>query len=144
MLRTSPTISGSSALVGSSKSIRSGFMDSARHSHTLLLTTGQLEREAVFLPSRPTLASCSRATARLSPGTAQNLNLSDRAVIQNVQVAKQVELLEHHTHVGTHAVNVSTSGSVTSVSPTMMVPSFDSSSRFTQRSRVDYRNPKGR
>ena len=30
MLRTSPTISGSSALVGSSKSIRSGFMDSAR------------------------------------------------------------------------------------------------------------------
>ena len=78
-----------------------------RNSHTLLLTTGQLSREAVFLALQTNLGELFEGNRlRLSLGTAQNLNLSNRAVIQDVQVTEQVELLEHHTHVGTHAVNV--------------------------------------
>ena len=48
--RTSPTISGSSALVGSSKSITSGSMHSAPDDgHTLLLPAGELLRIVVGL-----------------------------------------------------------------------------------------------
>ena len=102
---TSPTSSGSSAEVGSSKSSRSGLTASARAMPTpLLLPAGEAAGERVFL-----VAQADAVEQDLGLGhdfiarTALNVERGRRNVLHDRHVRPQVEVLEHHADARAHA-----------------------------------------
>ena len=110
---TSPTSSGSSAEVGSSKSISFGSIDSdAGDGDALLLAAGELRRDRrpPCRPCRP-VPGCARATVSASAlRPLEHLALRDGEVLQHGQVREQVERLEDHADAAAHRVDVARPG----------------------------------
>lgn len=100
---TSPTISGSSAEVGSSNSSTSGPIASARAiANALLLTAGQLTRSGVEVRLHADLAEILNGVfSCLFPVLFQYLHLTDHAVCKNRHICEKIERLKHHSDIGT-------------------------------------------
>ena len=141
---TSPTSSGSSAEVGSSKSMRSGFMARARAIATrCCCPPDNCPGRVSHLSPTPTFSRFSLAMAsasllpRLSTRCWAIMTFCSAVMCGNRLNCWKTMPMRRRT------ASRSTSGSVTSTPSTKTLPLVGVSSRFTQRSSVDLPDPDG-
>ena len=140
--RTSATSSGSSALVTSSSSSRSGCIASARTIATRCCwppdsRSGYSSR----LSASPNRSSSSVASASAFARGAEHLARRQRHVVEHGHVREQVERLEHDPDAPPDPVDVDALGAVISSPSTTIRPASIGSSRLMQRRSVDLPDP---
>jgi len=141
---TSPTSSGSSAEVGSSNSIMSGFMDSERAIATRCIWPPESwDGWASTLSESPTRSSMSRAICWASAGLRRSTFSCATVRLRSTVMCGNRLNCWNTMPIRVRMASRSTSGSRMSMPSMWMEPPVGRSSRFTERSRVDFPEPEG-